>query len=134
MAISHHAAGGNGDTAVSSASLKSYMASAKADISLLNNADAAAFFASEIGKRLFALLLKPEEDLNTSLSLVDLGMDSLVGIELRAWWRQAFGFDVSVLEILGMGTLEALGEHAAQGLMRAALEERGPSSPVVNGS
>lgn len=132
MAIYHNTASGNGDTAKSSASLKSYMASARADTSLLKTADAAAFFASEIGKRLFALLLKPEEDLNTSLSLVDLGMDSLVGIELRAWWRQAFGFDISVLEILGMGTLEALGEHAAQRLHQAALAERGTASSLVN--
>lgn len=132
MAIYHNIAGGNVDTAASSASLKSYIASAKADISILKTADATAFFASEIGKRLFALLLKPEEDLNTSLSLVDLGMDSLVGIELRTWWKQAFGFDISVLEMLGMGTLEALGQHATEGLMQAALAERGiPKIPKV---
>ena len=132
MAIYHNTAGGNVDTAASSASLKSYIASVKADTSILKTADAAAFFASEIGKSLFALLLKPEEDLNTSLSLVDLGMDSLVGIELRTWWKQAFGFDISVLEMLGMGTLEALGQHAAEGLMQAALAERGISkAPMV---
>ncbi len=125
MAIYHNAAGGNVDTAATSASLKSYIASAKADISILKAPDAAAFLAIEIGKRLFALLLRPEEDLNTSLSLVDLGMDSLVGIELRAWWKQAFEFDISVLEILGMGTLEALGQHAVEGLMQAALAEHG---------
>ena len=131
MAIYHNTAGGNVDTAASSASLQSYIASAKADISILKTVDAAAFFASEIGKSLFALLLKPEEDLNTSLSLVDLGMDSLVGIELRTWWKQAFGFDISVLEMLGMGTLEALGQHAAEGLMQAALAERGISKAPV---
>lgn len=125
MAIYHNTAGGNVDTAISSASLKAYIASAKGDISTLKSAEAAAFFAGEIGKRLFALLLKPEEDLNTSLSLVDLGMDSLVGIELRAWWKQAFGFDISVLEMLGMGTLEALAQHAAEGLLQIALAERG---------
>lgn len=125
MAIYHNTAGGKVDTASSSASLKSYIASAKANISILKTADAAAFFASEIGKSLFALLLKPEEDLDTSLSLVDLGMDSLVGIELRTWWKQAFGFNISVLEILGMGSLEALGQYAAEGLKQAALAERG---------
>lgn len=128
MAIYHNSAGGNFDTTASSASLKSYIASAKADISILKTADATAFFASEIGKNLFILLLKPEEDLSTSLSLVDLGLDSLVGIELRTWWKQTFGFDISVLEILGMGTLEALGQHAAEGLMQAALREGGTQS------
>lgn len=57
--------------------------------------------------------MKPEQDLNESLSLVDLG------IELCAWWKQVFGFKISVLEMLGKGTLEALGEYAAEGLVHA---------------
>ena len=132
MAIYHNTSDDNSDTAELSTSLKSYIANAKADdIFILKTNETAAFFASEIGKRLFALLLKPEEDLNTSLSLSDLGMDSLVGIELRAWWKQAFGFDISVLEMLGMGNLEALGRHAADGMVEAALTERGtPRAPV----
>lgn len=135
MAIYHNTAGDNFDTATSSASLKSYIASAKVDNSILKTADATAFFANEIGKRLFALLLKSEEGLNISLSLADLGMDSLVGIELRSWWKQAFGFDISVLEMLGMGTLEALGQHAAERLMQAALAERGvPMAEGTNGA
>lgn len=131
MAIYHNAAGSNIDNAVTSASLKSYIASAKTDISTLKTGDAKAYLASEIGKSLFALLLKPAEDLNTSLSLVDLGMDSLVGIELRAWWKQAFGFDISVLEMLGMGTLEALGQHAVEKLMQIALVERGTNKGLA---
>ena len=133
MAIYQNTAGGNNDTAASSASLKSFVASARADISILKAEDAPAFVASEIGKRLFALLLKPEEDLNTSLSLVDLDMDSLLGIELRTWWKQAFGFNISVLEMLGMGTLEALGQHAVEGLIKAILAERGDTK-YVNGT
>ena len=133
MALYHNRAGGDIDNVAASASLKSYIASAKADISLLKTGDATTYFASEIGKKLFALLLKPEEDLNTSMSLVDLGMDSLMGIELRAWWKQAFGFDISVLELLGMGTLEALGQHAVEGLMQAALAERGAHEVPTEG-
>ncbi|KAI4255784.1 MAG: hypothetical protein L6R42_006560, partial [Xanthoria sp. 1 TBL-2021] len=103
---------------------------AKADSSTLKSAETVAFLAHEIGKKLFSLLMKPEEDLDASLSLVDLGMDSLVGIELCAWWKQVFGFKISVLEMLGKGTLEALGEHAAEGLVLAIHAERGDA---VNG-
>lgn len=135
MAIYHNTASVNVDTVASSASLKSYIADAKADLSVLKTTEATAFFATEIGKTLFSLLLKPEEDLNTSLSLVDLGMDSLVGIELRTWWKQTFGFDISVLEMLGMGTLEALGQHAAEGLMKTALAESGiPKAEGTDGT
>ena len=72
----------------------------------------------EIGKKLFSFLLKPEEDLVTWCSLGELGMDSLVAIEVRQWWRQIFEFDISVLEMLGMGTLDALGDHAAKGMLK----------------
>ena len=34
-----------------------------------------------------------------------------------------FSFDISVLEMLGMGSLDALGQHAAEGLLRIATEE-----------
>ena len=68
--------------------------------------------AQDIGKRLFLLLVNLEDELNTFLSLTDLGLDSLVGIELRAWWKQVFGFDTSVLEMLGIRTLETLEQHA----------------------
>ena len=126
MAIYHNR--GSGESAegmATSATIQWYIASAKADPSILRTPEASAFFAVEIGKSLFRLLLKSEEDLNTSLSLIDLGMDSLVAIELRAWWRQVFGFEISMLELRGMGTLEALGQHAADGLLAAMVVEEG---------
>ncbi|KAF1950142.1 fatty acid synthase S-acetyltransferase [Byssothecium circinans] len=105
-------------TADTSATLRTVIGAAKANPAKLKSHNATMLFATEIGKKLFQLLLKPEENLNTDMSLVDLGMDSLVGIEMRSWWRGVFGFDVSVLEMLGMGSLEALGKLAAEGLGR----------------
>ena len=86
---------------------------------MLKTNDTAALLAREIGKKLFSLLLKLDEDLNTSVPLSQLGMDSLVGIEMRSWWRQAFSFDITVLELMGMSTIDALGKHAAEGLLKA---------------
>ncbi|CAG8152229.1 unnamed protein product [Penicillium salamii] len=108
------------DIAASSASndsLKSFIATAKGDASLLGKSESIEFLAAEIGRKIFNFLLKPEEDLQTTCTLSDLGMDSLVAIEVRQWWKSTFGFDISVLEMMGMGTLYALGEHASRGML-----------------
>ncbi|KND94632.1 Lovastatin diketide synthase LovF [Tolypocladium ophioglossoides CBS 100239] len=97
--------------------LKSFITKAKSHAALLSQPESAHLLAVEIGKKAFSFLLKPEADLQTSCSLSDLGMDSLVAIEMRQWWRTIFGFDISVLEMMGMGTLDALGERAAKGML-----------------
>jgi NAD(P)-dependent dehydrogenase (short-subunit alcohol dehydrogenase family)/aryl carrier-like protein len=99
-------------------SLKSFIAAAKGDASLLGQPESVQILATEIGKKICNFLLKPEEDLQTTCSLSDLGMDSLVAIEVRQWWKTTFEFDISVLEMMGMGTLHALGEHAAHGMTK----------------
>lgn len=124
MAAYHNSSSSAAGTAASSDGLKAFVTGAMADTSILEAADTAGLLAVEIGKKLFDLLLKPHEDLNTSWPLVDLGLDSLVAIELRAWWKQVFHFDISVLEMLGMGSLHALGEHAAEGILRVVKEDR----------
>ncbi|XDG09180.1 hypothetical protein ABKA04_008795 [Annulohypoxylon sp. FPYF3050] len=129
MAAYHNASSGGGDAASSNETLKTFLATVKADPSLLKAAESSKTLALEIGKKLFDLLLKPQEDLNTSLSLVDLGLDSLVALELRAWWKQVFSFDISVLEMLGMGSLDALGQHAAEGLLRILAENDDQKGP-----
>ncbi|KAL4789956.1 putative polyketide synthase [Aspergillus venezuelensis] len=127
MAIYHNSSSSSSSSSSTSADpssetdiLKTYLASARADPSLLKSptSGAASFFATEIGKRLFRLLLKDERDLNTSLALSDLGLDSLVAIELRAWWKGAFGFDISVLEMLSLGSLQALGGFVVERLVK----------------
>ncbi|KAF3480301.1 polyketide synthase [Arthroderma uncinatum] len=112
-----------GTSGSNSDNLKSFLAQAKKDTSILSSEEAITFLAQEIGKKLFVFLLKLPEDLDTSASLAQLGMDSLVGVEMRSWWRQAFGFDISVLELLGTGNLNGLGRHAAEGILKTLGEE-----------
>ncbi|PMD30149.1 hypothetical protein L207DRAFT_592910 [Hyaloscypha variabilis F] len=119
MASYHNDVGTTTEVTASSDQLKSFILAAKSDPSIISQPDTSLFLATEIGKKLFAFLLKPEEELNTKLSLSDLGMDSLVAIEVRAWWRQTFEFDITVLEMLQMGTLDALGKHATDKLLKS---------------
>ena len=119
MAVYHNTiGGGTGSAEPSTDILKTLLSRAKTDTTFLKDPKTSNLLAEEIGKKLCGFLLKPSDNLQISTSVSELGMDSLVAIEMRRWWRQVFGFDISVLEMLGIGTLEALGQHAAQGLLK----------------
>jgi acyl carrier protein len=99
--------------------LKNFLRDAAASPEMLSQNASATFLARQICVKLFDTLLRPiedDEEIDTSLSLSDAGLDSLIAIEMRSWWKQTFGFDISVLEMLGMGSMNALGEHATKGL------------------
>lgn len=89
------------------------------DVQVLSKEPTAVFFAGIIARQLFQLLLRPvEEDaeLDLSQSLTEAGLDSLVAIEVRGWWKSSFGTDISVLEMLSLPSLLSLGQLAAQRL------------------
>jgi NAD(P)-dependent dehydrogenase (short-subunit alcohol dehydrogenase family) len=119
MAVYHNSSADMADgSGAGSDVLKTFLLNVKKEPSILKSSDSIQLLAVEIGKKLFSFLLKPEDDLDISVSLSSLGLDSLVGVEVRSWWRQTLGFDITVLEMLGMGTLEGLGKHAAQGMLK----------------
>lgn len=112
---------GEAETALSNTTnaLAEFITSARADPTRLASPESTAFVATQIGRQLLELLLRPssaDEAMDLSAPLQDVGLDSLVAIELRSWWKGVFGFDLSVLEMLSMGSLLALGERALQGL------------------
>lgn len=74
------------------------------------------FLAHEIGITAYRFLMKPEDGLDVSATLAAVGVDSLIAIEIRNWWRQSLGTEVTVLEMLNGGSIRQLGELAAQRL------------------
>lgn len=110
---SQHRWDSEGGGGASAEVLKALISSAKEEPSLLKSPETAGTLAMEIGKKLCDLLLQPHDDINLNLPLGDLGLNSLVALELRVWWKQVFAFDAKVLEMLGMALLLALGQHVA---------------------
>lgn len=45
-------------------------------------------------------------------------MDSVVAIEVRQRWKSVFGFDISALEMMVMGSLDDLGAYNTKGMQR----------------
>jgi NADPH:quinone reductase-like Zn-dependent oxidoreductase/NADP-dependent 3-hydroxy acid dehydrogenase YdfG len=78
--------------------------------------DQAEYLAKEIGRTLYGFMMKDPESMKMDQPLSTLGLDSLVGIELRNWCRTQIGFDVSVLEIM-QSTLEDMGRKALDSLV-----------------
>lgn len=103
----------------SSSGMKAFFSAIKANPSQLELPTAATFLANEIRDRVSTFLMRrPEEEapLGLNLTLSAAGVDSLVAIELRNWWRQSLGCEVSVLELMNGGSMQRLGELAVKRL------------------
>ena len=104
------------DTSGANEALKHFLSSVATDSALLNNASSVEFLAHEIGVTLFGFMLKPLDDLDVTAPLSALGVDSLISIELKNWCRQKLAIEISVLEILNVKNLAALGQVTVDGL------------------
>lgn len=96
--------------------LRDFMSKVTASPDELDKAESVGFLAMEIGKRVYSFMLKPIEEVDVSVSLVEIGLDSLMSVEMSRLWTKMFGLTISVLEIMSLGALENFGKHAAQGL------------------
>ncbi|KAH8433977.1 Mycolipanoate synthase [Aspergillus melleus] len=98
--------------------LKHFLASMMCDPTKLEQKASADVIAAELAHCVASFLMREEDEVPMSVTLSDVGVDSLVAIEVRNWWRQNLGVDVSVLELMNGGTIEALGGLAAKRLQQ----------------
>jgi hypothetical protein len=69
-----------------------------------------------------------DESVNETTPLIDLGVDSLVAVEIRTWFAQEVGADVAVLKILGGPSIEELTEDVLSKIgssLNASLQAEG---------
>ncbi|KAM7184617.1 polyketide synthase [Naviculisporaceae sp. PSN 640] len=113
-----------GGESVSGGKLKTFLMSIRSEPGQLETPAAAEFLASEIRNRVSTFLMRgeiqddgnEESRLNVGLTLSEAGVDSLVAIELRNWWKQNLGVEVSVLELMNGGSMRRLGDLAVSRL------------------
>ena len=98
------------ETAGETSALAKFVARIPLEHSLLTESGTVEFLAREIGAQVLDFMLRPNTDVDVGKTLTQLGLDSLLAIELCRWLRHVFGINVSVLEIVVSGTLLQLGE------------------------
>lgn len=102
--------GSSSDSCDAPDAVRSFVASLATDPLKLNDKATARFLASAIESRVASfLMLRDDTKLDLAQPLAALGVDSLVSIELRNWCKQAFGINVTVLELMNSGSIEELG-------------------------
>lgn len=98
--------------------MKLFMTAMAENQGRLEQPGAAEFLAGQLRDQVATYLMRrdDEEPLDLGLTLSGAGVDSLVAIELRNWWKHNLGADVSVLELMNGGSIHRLGEMAAERL------------------
>lgn len=93
--------------------LKQFLRDASKNPALLDLPESIAFLAKEAGTTLFGFMMRSDEEPSLDVPLASLGVDSLVSIELRNWFRQRVGAEFTVLEVVNSNSVTHLGEQAA---------------------
>ncbi|KAF2130682.1 ketoacyl-synt-domain-containing protein [Dothidotthia symphoricarpi CBS 119687] len=94
--------------------LRRFLEGAKRDPSSLNDElGVTQFLAAQVAECLKGLLIFGDNSsLDLGLGLADLGVDSLVAIELQSWWIESFGTHISILELTKSASITDLGKLA----------------------
>ena len=107
----------------SNESLKQFLRDAAKNAALVDLPESITYLAKEAGTTLFGFMMRSEEELDLEAPLASLGVDSLVSIELRNWFRQKVGAEFTVLEVVNSHSIMHLGEQAA-GKLKAKFQGR----------
>lgn len=84
---------------------------------LLGEESTADALAHEIGVKIQDLMMRSQDEVDVSESLADIGLDSLMAIQLRRWFKSVVGVQLSVLEIMATPSLRQLGALTATKLL-----------------
>lgn len=112
-------AGATSGSSAGSEDFGQFMKSIIASPSLLDTQSNLEFLTTQIGMCIYNLMSRDVKELDLGLTLTQLGVDSLVAIEIRNWWRRTLGVNVSVLEFMGAGSIANLGKLAAKAIKEA---------------
>ncbi|KAK5991435.1 Hybrid PKS-NRPS synthetase lepA [Cladobotryum mycophilum] len=104
----------------------------------LNNAEsaeeAAQVLLNAFSAKIEAMLQLASGTLDPSLSLLDLGCDSLLAVEIRTWFLKGISVDIPVLKVLNGTTLDLAAEAVAQFLNQKLKTKPEQQKPFIGES
>ncbi|KAJ5642948.1 uncharacterized protein N7484_005455 [Penicillium longicatenatum] len=98
------------------APLKDFLSSIAADSSVLADPTSLEILTKEISRMFCSLLSITKEEFDPDRAISDLGVDSLVKVEIRKWWRRHLDLDISIFQISNAPSVTHLIESAVQSL------------------
>ncbi|KAI3001897.1 hypothetical protein CBS147345_8491 [Aspergillus niger] len=104
--------------------LDTFVDDIKTNPTLLDDPNSVRLISREIRRQVETLMMiEPQSD-GALPTLSQIGVDSLVGIEIQNWWRSMFGVDVTLLQLLEADSFQKLGELAVRQLDELTRGER----------
>ncbi|PGH15186.1 hypothetical protein AJ79_02551 [Helicocarpus griseus UAMH5409] len=105
--------------------MKGFLSAVQDNQEVLHDASSAHVTATEIARQVSIYTMRGgDEEVDLGMSLQDLGVDSLVSIEVRNWWKQTFGADVTALQLMNGGSFMDLGKKAVDQLKQKYLMKK----------
>ncbi|KAJ0120669.1 Nonribosomal peptide synthetase 14 [Diaporthe amygdali] len=134
--LSHHTIDANGELAASSGSGDALQSVRGLIQDSQTQEQISAALQEAFAAQLESMLRLPGGSINKDAPIIDLGVDSLVAVEIRAWFLKEVEKDVPVLKILGGDSVATVCEETAKEIMeeRTALEEQAEASDAGIGS
>ncbi|KAK3190650.1 Mycolipanoate synthase [Lecanicillium sp. MT-2017a] len=80
--------------------IRQYIQTLATDPRRFDDEETLQYLAEVIRKRVATFVMKEPGELDMLMDLAAVGVDSLVAIELRNWWAQSLGVNVSMLELV----------------------------------
>jgi aryl carrier-like protein len=104
------------DSVSNSEGLKRFLLDCQKNPAGLDLPESIDFLAQEIGTTLGGFMMRTTDGLDMNTPISSLGVDSLVSIELKEWFKKKIGVEFTVLQLVNAASLRALGEQAASQL------------------
>ncbi|KAH0598385.1 Polyketide synthase [Metarhizium humberi] len=98
------------------AMLREALDQVEADPSVLDAPGTLDRLSLAVGSTLFEYLSLSEDEMDIHAPLESIGVDSLVSIEIRNWWRRTIGLEITASEIVKAGSIQGLGKLLVTGL------------------